>query len=425
MSVTALLGLQWGDEGKGKIVDALGEDIDIVVRAQGGANAGHTVRVGDKTRVLHLIPSAMLNGHVRGVIGNGVVVDPVTLVRELDTLAQSGILIEDRLVLSDRAHLVLPWHQALDEAMETARGASAIGTTKRGIGPAYMDKVARNGIPAAWLTRPTDLTERVRADLEQKNLLLRAYNAPSLKTEDFLPRLLEVAQRLAPLVRDSVGLLLDAEQRGERILIEGAQGALLDVDLGSYPFVTSSNCHIGGLLAGSGMPPRSVGRVIAVAKAYCTRVGSGPFPTEDLGSVGDGLRKRGHEFGSTTGRPRRCGWFDLVAARFAARTNGVTEIALTKADVLSGEPIVKVCTAYEIDGVRTMDFPGAALDRAKPVFEELEGWSEDLTQRRDDAELPQALQALIARLETGIGVPVTLVSTGPERSQTVMRSRSA
>ncbi len=425
MSVTALLGLQWGDEGKGKMVDALGSDLDIVVRAQGGANAGHTVRVGETTRVLHLIPSAMLNGHVLGVIGNGVVVDPLTLVRELDALAASGVLVEDRLVLGERAHLVLPWHQALDEAMEIARGAAAIGTTKRGIGPAYMDKAARNGIPAAWLTRPKEFAQRVREDLEQKNLMLRALGAKALDADTFLPGLLAVAARLAPRVADSVGLLLDAEEQGKRILIEGAQGALLDLDLGSYPFVTSSNCHMGGLLAGSGLPPRSVGRVIAVAKAYCTRVGAGPFPTEDCGAVGEGLRRRGHEFGSTTGRPRRCGWFDIVAARFAARTNGVTEIALTKADVLTGEPVVKLCTAYEVDGVRTTDFPGAALERAKPVYEEFEGWSDDLTGHRDSDALPQALQVLIKRIEVGTGVPVTLVSTGPERSQTVLRSRSA
>ena len=425
MSVTALLGLQWGDEGKGKVVDAIGEGVDLVVRSQGGANAGHTVRVGDTTRVLHLIPSALLNPSVHGVIGNGVVVDPFTLVKELDGLAASGIAVEERLFLSDRAHLVLPWHQALDAAMEIARGSAAIGTTRRGIGPAYMDKAARTGITAAWLTRPVELAARVRAELEGKNRMLAAFGAESIAADAFLPQLLEAARRLAPRVRDTVALLLDAEDAGQRILIEGAQGALLDLDLGSYPFVTSSNCHMGGLLAGSGLPPRAVTRVIAVAKAYCTRVGAGPFPSEDLTPVGEGIRRRGHEFGSTTGRPRRCGWFDVVAARHAVRTNGVTEIALTKADVLGGEPVVKLCTAYEVDGSITRAFPGGALDRARPIYEELPGWPEGIAAHRAAEELPPELLAFIARIEEELALPVTLVSTGPERTQTLLRACSA
>jgi adenylosuccinate synthase len=425
MSVTALLGLQWGDEGKGKVVDAMGEGIGIVIRAQGGANAGHTVRVGDKTRVLHLIPSAMLNPGVRGVIGNGVVVDPFTLVKELDGLAASGVPVEERLKLSDRAHLVLPWHQALDAALEESRGAAAIGTTRRGIGPAYMDKAARSGITAAWLTRPAELAARVHAEIEQKNRILQALGAEPLNAASFLPRLLEVAERLSSRVTDTVGFLLDAEAAGENMLIEGAQGALLDLDLGSYPFVTSSNCHMGGLLAGSGLPPRSVTRVIAVAKAYCTRVGAGPFPTEDHSSVGEGIRRRGHEFGSTTGRPRRCGWFDAVAARHAVRTNGVSELALTKADVLSGEKVVRMCTAYEVDGKITRSFPGGALDRARPVYEDMPGWPEGIASHRTADELPPQLLAFIARIEAELQVPVTLVSTGPERTQTILRVRSA
>ncbi|MAG55527.1 MAG: adenylosuccinate synthase [Planctomycetes bacterium] len=422
MTVTALIGLQWGDEGKGKIVDATSDAVDVVVRAQGGANAGHTVKVGETSRVLHLVPSGMLYPDTTGVIGNGVVLDPAQLLTELDALAASGHDLEGRLWISDRAHLVLPYHKRMDEALELLRGQSALGTTKRGIGPAYMDKAGRTGIRAGELRDPGLLRARVCEEAASKNRLLASLGTSLVDGEAIADEAVACAARLAPMVRDTVTLVNDAIDADQRVLIEGAQGALLDLDLGTYPFVTSSNCHLGGLLAGCGIPPRAVDRVVGVAKAYCTRVGSGPFPTEDHGEAGQELRDKGHEYGSTTGRPRRCGWLDLVALRWAVRTNGVDEISLTKADVLSGQSVIRVCTGYRLNGEETHTFPGGGdVERAEPVYRDFPGFDGELSEARSYDDLPETLRDVIAFTEDTCKASVTLVSTGPERAQTIRR----
>ncbi|MAB89195.1 MAG: adenylosuccinate synthase [Planctomycetes bacterium] len=422
MAVTALIGLQWGDEGKGKVVDAVSGSVDVVIRAQGGANAGHTVKVGDTTRVLHLVPSGMLYPDVVGLIGNGVVLDPFQLIAELDALASSGHVLDGRLWISDRAHLVLPYHKEMDEALELLRGGGAIGTTKRGIGPAYMDKAGRVGIRVGEIADPGALRERVIEQVEAKNRLFGALDVKLMDGAAVADAVVEATRRLAPMVTDTVSMANAAAEQGKEVLIEGAQGSLLDVDLGTYPYVTSSNCHLGGLLSGSGLPPRAIGRVVGVAKAYCTRVGAGPFPTEDNGEAGQQMRDKGHEYGSTTGRPRRCGWLDLVALRFAVRTNGVDEIALTKSDVLSGQPSIKVATSYVVDGEETTDLPaGVRFDGAEPCYAEFPGFDDDLAGVSTFDDLPGALRDVIAFVEEACGARVALVSTGPERDQTLHR----
>ena len=421
MSVTALLGLQWGDEGKGKVVDVLSGSLDISVRAQGGANAGHTVIVAGRKHVLHLIPSGMLYPQITGVIGNGVVVDPLQLVTEIDELQAAGCDVEGRLVLSDRAHLVMPYHKAMDVLEESSRGAGALGTTRRGIGPAYEDKAARRGLRAGDLASEDLFMRRVREVLEAKSRFLPREAHEKLERETVMEDLLSARRRLVPLVRDSVAFLHDALDAGKKILLEGAQGTLLDLDLGTYPFVTSSSCQIGGLLAGSGLPPRSVERVIGVAKTYCTRVGAGPFPTELEGPVAESIRERGREFGSTTGRPRRCGWFDAVAVRYAIRVNGVSELALTKLDVLADQPEIGIATGYELGGRITRDFPaGEALEAVEPVYERLEGFSGALGTVRAYDDLPEKARRLVEFISERLGVGIALVSTGPDREETVI-----
>jgi adenylosuccinate synthase len=416
------MGLQWGDEGKGKLVDALAGEVDIVVRAQGGANAGHTVISDGQAQVLHLLPSGMLYPEVRGIVGNGVVVDPLQLVIEMRELGAAGHDVRGRLHLSDRAHLVLPYHPALDHAMELLRGEDAIGTTGRGIGPAYMDKAARSGIRAGEMRDRDHFGTRVRTEVADKNRLLAAAGAEPLDARAVLDSLEEAREELLPYIADTVSLLHREIDGGAAVLLEGAQGALLDLDLGTYPYVTSSNCHVGGLLAGSGLAPRLLGGIVGVCKAYCTRVGSGPFPTEEDGEVGEFLRRRGVEFGATTGRPRRCGWFDAVAVRFAVRTNGVSEIALTKVDVLEGLDEIKVCTGYRIDGELTRDLPaGSALERVEPVYVRLPGFSTPIRRDAGAEGLPAELDALVELIESECGAAVSLVSTGPERSHTVVR----
>lgn len=422
MAVRALIGLQWGDEGKGKVVDAISEKVEMIVRAQGGANAGHTVKVGDESRVLHLIPSGMLYPHVQGVIANGVALDAIQLLKEIDALEASGVALRDRLTVSERAHLVLPYHKAMDAALEELRGGSAIGTTRRGIGPTYMDKAARTGIPASMLKQPDRLAERVKEEALAKRKLFAAVGVdePDITADAILAELLPVAERLAPLVTNTVELVADAIDADREILIEGAQGSLLDLDLGTYPYVTSSSCHIGGLLAGSGIPPRAISSVIGVAKAYCTRVGRGPFPTEDESETGKRIGERGVEFGSTTGRPRRCGWLDLVALRFAVRTNGVDEIVLTKSDVLATIGEIKVAVAYEKGGERVERWPaGSGLDGLEAVYETFEGFEDDISDVQSWQDLPESLRALVARIEGFTGSRVTMISTGPERAQSV------
>ena len=421
MPLTALIGLQWGDEGKGKVVDAMSTDVDVVVRAQGGANAGHTVRVGDTERVLHLVPSGMLYPQVTGVIGHGVVVDPLTLAEEIRTLEAEGLGLAGRLHLSDRAHRVLPGHKALDRAQEARLGSGAIGTTGRGIGPAYMDKAARTGIRAGILGDRDAFAREVRRCVGAKNDALRALGAEPLVADQVLAEVAEAAAFLAPLVVDTVPLLHGMLASDRNVLLEGAQGIMLDLDLGTYPYVTSSNCVLGGLLSGSGFPPRAVSRVIGVAKAYCTRVGAGPFPTEDVGPAGEALRTGGREFGATTGRPRRCGWFDAVAVRHAVALNGVDEIVLTKIDVLAGQPRVRVGMAYERAGKPVSGFPADGLEDVTVRYEDLPGFDGDLGAARSSADLPPEARRLVDHLSEAAGAPVTRISTGPERTQLVER----
>ena len=423
MSASALIGLQWGDEGKGKMVDIFARDVDCVVRCQGGANAGHTVKVGDETTVLHLVPSGILAEGVDCVIGNGVVVDPEQLLAEIEKLEKKGVKVEGRLRLSDRAHVVFAHHKLLDRAQEEARGAAGIGTTRRGIGPCYEDKVARGGIRSGDLLDDDRLHAKLALAFAEKGARLGALASELGGLDAAFEKYRALGRRLAPFISDTVAYVLDCVRQKRRILLEGAQGALLDVDLGSYPYVTSSNTTVGGLLAGSGIPPRALELVRGVCKAYSTRVGAGPYPTELPDATGDLLRKRGGEFGATTGRPRRCGWFDAVSVRFAVETNGVDEIVLTKSDILSGFETLKVCVAYEIDGKTVRSMPGSSDDlaRAKPVYESVAGWKEEIGGCRDYDRLPAALRGYVSFLEKECGAPVRWVSVGPTRDALIVR----
>ena len=422
MSITVLVGAQWGDEGKGKIIDVLTWDAAWVVRYQGGANAGHTVEIGADRYVLHLVPSGILRAGCRCVIGNGVVVDPLALVEELDMLARAGIEVRDRLFISDRAHLVLPQHRALDAGGEAARTeGERIGTTQRGIGPAYEEKAARTGLRMGALRRP-DLEAFLRAQTARRNAALEARGLPASDAES-TARLIEAGRRLAPFVVDTLPLLHEAVARGEAMLLEGAQGTMLDNDFGTYPFVTSSNATAGGAATGSGIPPHRIDRVIGVLKAYTTRVGEGPFPTERTDAVGERLRAAGREFGATTGRPRRCGWLDLVVARHAARINGVDAWALTKLDVLDGVDPLRICTAYRVGGA-TLDRVPSDVDElagVEPVYEELPGWKGSVREATGYGALPPQARAYVERIESETGVPVGLLSVGPERDRTFAR----
>jgi adenylosuccinate synthase len=378
--VTIVVGTQWGDEGKGKATDLLAADTDFVVRYQGGNNAGHTVLAGGRLLKLHLIPSGILYPHVTSVIAGGVVVDPKVLLDELDELVKLGIE-RSNLVISGNAHLIMPYHRELDRLTERYLGKHSLGTTKRGIGPAYADKAARIGLRVQDLTDPRIFREKLDVVLKEKNLVLtKVYNRLPMDADRICDEYLGYADRLAPHIQDTGGLLHRALREGKRVILEGAQGTLLDLDHGTYPFVTSSNPVAGGALAGAGLGPGEVDTVIGVTKAYVTRVGSGPFPTEQEGDVGRHLWERGQEVGTTTGRPRRCGWFDAVLLRYAARVNGLTEIFLTKLDVLSGLPLVRICTAYRFEGCEYEEFPPhqSIFHRAEAVYEELPGWSEDL-----------------------------------------------
>ena len=418
-----VLGLQWGDEGKGKVIDLLAAGTDVVVRCQGGANAGHTVVVGGRKTVLHLLPSGVLHQQAKCVIGNGVVVDPLALCAEIDELASGGQDPTGRLMLSDRAHLVLPSHKALDAAAEKSKGDAKVGTTLRGIGPCYSDKVARTGLRCGELRDLPTFERKLRAHLAQVNEQLAAYGAPAVAIDAAVAQVMPACTRIAALVADTADFLHRAAAAGKGFLFEGAQGVLLDIDYGTYPFVTSSNTGVGGVIAGSGLSHKQLGQVIGVVKAYSTRVGSGPFPVELHGAKGDELRRRGHEFGATTGRPRRCGWLDLVAVRFACRLNGVDAIALTKLDILTGEARLPVCTAYELDGQRIDTLPARIDDlaRATPVYEELPGWVEPIGHARSLDQLPAAARAYVRFIEERCGVPVRWIGTGPGREEIVVR----
>ena len=423
MPVSIVIGAQWGDEGKGKVVDLLAPSMDIVARYQGGANAGHTIKWGDEEFVLHLIPSGIFHDGTDCVIGNGVVIDPVALMEEIGQVEALGYTVEGRLHISHNAHLIMPYHKALDEARERWRDAGAIGTTGRGIGPAYVDKFARSGIRVVDLLDRDVLREKLTAAIEEKNTILESvYGGEGLDVDRIVEEYVEFDRAIDPYVTDTAALLQDALDDGKRVLAEGAQGALLDVDHGTYPYVTSSHPTAGGCCTGLGVPPTAVDRVIGIVKAYSTRVGNGPFPTELLDATGEQLRATGAEFGATTGRPRRCGWLDLVALRYTARLNGFTELAVTKLDVLAGLDELKVCTAYRLDGKTTTRFPTdlRTLERAEPIYETVPGFEGDLGSARDLDDLPGAARDYLTFVSDRIGVPIQVVSTGPKREETLV-----
>ncbi|HEX3134995.1 MAG TPA: adenylosuccinate synthase [Planctomycetota bacterium] len=417
-----VLGLQWGDEGKGKVIDLLAARTDVVVRCQGGANAGHTVVVKGKKSVLHLLPSGILHDQAQCIIGNGVVVDPLALCHELDELISGGADPTPRLLVSDRAHLVLPSHKALDAAFEINKGAAKVGTTLRGIGPCYADKIARTGLRCGELRDLPTFTAKLRTHLTTVNGQLLHLGAKALDVDATIAQIMPACTRIAPLIADTADLLHCAHAAGKAFLFEGAQGVLLDIDYGTYPFVTSSNTGVGGVIAGSGLSHKSLGEIIGVVKAYSTRVGSGPFPVELLDAKGEEIRKRGHEFGATTGRPRRCGWLDLVAVGFACRLNGVDSIALTKLDILDPEAEIPVCVAYEIDGKRIDTIPSRIDDlaRAKPIYELLPGWRSPLNPVRTWNDLPANARSYVEFIEKRLNVRVRWIGTGPGREEIVI-----
>ena len=422
MAVTVVVGSQWGDEGKGKVVDLLAPQFDIVARYQGGANAGHTIRWDGQTQVLHLLPSGVFAPGVQCVIGNGVVIEPKALVSEIQKVQELGYDLTGRLWISRNAHCILPYHKAIEEVLS----ADKIGTTRRGIGPAYTDKVARVGIRAGELVDPDLFAQRLRSEVARQNTVLRgAYGHPGVDAEEILADYVDLGLELAGYVTGTTELLHQALGEGKNILAEGAQGALLDIDFGTYPYVTSSNPTAGGVCTGLGLPPTAINRVIGITKAYCTRVGHGPFPTELMDATGAHLRKVGAEFGATTGRPRRCGWLDLVALQYSCRLNGFTELVVTKLDVLSGLDTVKVCTEYDQGGKTISNFINdtRVLGMTTPRYEELEGWTQDISKCTRSDELPRAALALIDRIESFTGVRVKTISTGPNRAQTVALSR--
>ena len=418
-----VLGAQWGDEGKGKIVDLLTPNFSLVARYQGGHNAGHTVYVNGKKFVLHLIPSGILHEGVLNVIGNGVVVDPQALFAEIDELARLGIEVGDRLLISDKAHLILPYHRELDVLSEARRGERKIGTTSRGIGPAYEDKIGRRGIRMCDLADTQALADEVRENVSARNHIIKD---STLDWKPVYDQLLAFGERMKRWTGD-VSLALDqATRAGKRILIEGAQGAMLDIDHGTYPFVTSSNATIGGACTGLGLPPKAIHGVLGVAKAYTTRVGEGPLPTELTGEMGHRLRESGQEYGASTGRPRRCGWYDAVAVRYAARINGIDAVALTKLDVLDGLEQIDICTGYRAGGRTMTEFPSNlhALGPVEPIYESWPGWTSPTKGVTDFTKLPEAARRYVARLEEVSGVPMGLISTGSDRAETIIRQDS-
>lgn len=427
MPATVICGLQWGDEGKGKATDLLADRVSMVVRYQGGDNAGHTVVIGNEIFKLHLVPSGVLHPHITPIIGPGVVVNPSTLLSEMAMLNERGIST-DKLRVSAAAHVIMPYHVALDGAREAAAADGAIGTTKRGIGPAYGDRAARAGVRMGDLLEAELLHSHLLVALAEKNAVLEhVYGAPSFDPEELRQEALRWGDALRPHIADTTRLVQDALAEGEHILLEGAQGTLLDLDHGTYPYVTSSNPVAGGATTGGGIGPLQIDQVIGVLKAYSTRVGSGPLPTELDDEVGAHLVSVGKEFGTTTGRRRRCGWLDLVPLRHAARINSATSIMLNKLDILSGLPELKICVAYRVDGQVSEDWPmdAAVLQRAEPVYETFAGWTEDLRAAKSVEKMPAAAHSYMAAIEKRTGVPITIVSVGPERNQTLVRRGAA
>jgi adenylosuccinate synthase len=418
-----VLGAQWGDEGKGKIVDLMTPHFSIVARYQGGHNAGHTVYVGGKKFVLHLIPSGILHPGVTCIIGNGVVVDPQALFAEIEELARLGIEVGDRLLISEKAHLILPYHRELDVLSEARRGERKIGTTSRGIGPAYEDKIGRRGIRVCDLVDTKALADEVRENVHARNQIIRE---STLDWRNVYTDLLASGERMRRWTADASLFLATAIAGGQRVLFEGAQATMLDIDHGTYPYVTSSNASIGGVCTGLGVPPRVIGGVLGVAKAYTTRVGEGPLPTELFGEMAERLRESGQEYGASTGRPRRCGWYDAVVVRYAARINGLDALALTKLDVLDGLDEIKVCTSYRGGGRTITDFPAdlSSSGPYEPVYETLPGWKEPTRGARDYGDLPPQARDYVKCLEETSGVPIAIVSTGSDRDETIVRPQS-
>jgi len=422
MAVTVILGTQWGDEGKGKIVDLLSDNYDIVARYQGGANAGHTVVINGKKFILHLIPSGILHPNTVCVIGNGTVIDPDALINEINMLEQEGIHVKNRLLISHKAHLIMPYHKLLDTLSESTRSQKAIGTTGRGIGPAYIDKFSRVGIRIVDLLNKEDFAAKLRFNLNEKNNILKAlYHTEELNIDEIIDKYLEFDKIIDPYIKDTTTYLNQAIAEGKSILAEGAQGAMLDVDHGTYPFVTSSNPTVGGACTGLGIPPTAINRIIGVVKAYSTRVGNGPFPTEQNNSDGDMLRKYGDEFGSTTGRPRRCGWLDLFALKYSAMINGFEEIAITKIDVLTNFDKIKICTGYKYQGKELKTFPAdnQTLDQVECQYTELPSWKSIPKNAKVFSDLPLEMKKYVEFIEQYLGRRVCLISTGPGRDEIV------
>jgi adenylosuccinate synthase len=422
MTAIVLLGAQWGDEGKGKATDLLGDRVDYVVRYQGGNNAGHTVVIGDQKYALHLLPSGILSPNVIPVIGNGVVIDPAVLLKEISDLNERGIN-SSKLKISTNAHLITPYHRTIDKVSERFLGKSKIGTTGRGIGPAYADKINRIGVRVQDLFDQSILKQKIEAALHDKNqILVKVFNRKGITVNEVLDEYLGYAQVLKPYVTDTSLLLDQALKAGKVVLLEGSQGTLLDVDHGTYPFVTSSNPTAGGASTGSGVGPTKITRVVGILKAYTTRVGSGPFPTELFDEDGEALRKIGGEVGVTTGRNRRCGWFDAPIARYAVRVNGLTDFFLTKLDVLTGWEKIPVCVAYEIDGKRVEELPASQSDfhHAKPIYEYLAGWKENISKAKTVADLPKNAQEYVKYLEKISGAQISAIGVGPGREDTIL-----
>ncbi|CAN5269025.1 adenylosuccinate synthase [soil metagenome] len=424
MAIKIIIGAQWGDEGKGKIVDHLSKDADFVVRYQGGANAGHTIIFDGKKIVLHLIPSGIFNGLATCIIGNGVVIDPLALVNEIDEVEAFGSDLKDRFYISSAAHIILPYHKILDKVKEKSRGKDAIGTTGRGIGPAYVSKVARIGIRMGDLNNEKELARSIRTNVTEINKALRhVHNEPEIDPNEIIDELHSVISRLEPYICNTTHLLHQAIADDKQILLEGAQGSLLDIDHGTYPYVTSSSPTAGGACVGSGIPPSAITNAIGITKAYSTRVGNGPYPTELFDDTGDKLRKKGAEFGATTGRPRRCGWLDLVALKYAVNLNGMDQLALTKMDVLDDFETIKVCTHYEINNHKTDVYPveTGSLDTVTPVYKTFKGWLTSCQDASSFDELPEKAREYISFIEEYTSARCSIISTGPGRTETLIR----
>jgi adenylosuccinate synthase len=423
MSVRIIIGAQWGDEGKGKIVDMLSDKVSWVARYQGGANAGHTLKIEGRTFVLHLVPSGIFHPHVHCVIGNGAVIDPGALIEEINAIKELGVEVDGRLTVSETAHVILKYHKVLDHARERYKGDQKIGTTGRGIGPAYVHKTARMGIRMMDLIDPVGLREKIETNIADINAILATLShAPIHDADDILREALDWGDQLRPFLADAGKMLHTAWKKNENILLEGAQGSLLDVDHGTYPYVTSSSPTSGGACIGTGLPPTSITHVMGIAKAYCTRVGNGPFPTELFGETGDRIREIGHEFGATTGRPRRCGWIDLVALAYAVRINGINELAITKLDVLDSFDEIKLCTSYKMNGVQTADFPLrlSDFDNLEPIYATLPGWQQSTRECTSTDDVPVNMAGFIKFVEGYLEVPVRILSTGPGRNETIV-----